>query len=220
LGTDELGRCVLSRVLYGARYSLSIGLVCVGLMCVIGLLVGLVSGYAGGILDAVLMRLVDGVLAFPGILLALVVVGIWGTGMLQVTLALAMVGWTRYARVVRSLVLALKTEDYVEAARALGYRPIFILWRYILPGVLPHLMVMATLGLGTVILNASGMSFLGLGLEPPTPEWGAMIASGRPHLRTAPHLCLAPGAALTATVMGAFLIGESIRDRVSIQRHV
>jgi len=219
LGTDELGRCVLSRVLYGARYSLFIGITCVCLMSFVGLAIGLVSGYAGGLLDALMMRMVDGVLAFPGIVLALIVIGIVGTGMLQVTLALAIVGWTHYARIVRGLVLALKSEDYIESARSLGYHPAFILWRYILPGVIPHLMVMATLGLGTVILNASGMSFLGLGLEPPTPEWGMMIASGWPFLRSAPHVSLAPSAALTATVLGMFLIGEGIRDRLSIRRH-
>ncbi len=212
LGTDDLGRCVLSRIVYGARTSLLTAFIIVAAAAAIGLLLGLVAGYFGGLVDEVIMRTVDIMLAFPGIIFALVIVGILGPGLLNVMLGLALVHWTGYARLMRGAVLSVKEETFVEAARALGAGPLRIMWRHILPHCLAPMVVMATLGMGHIILAAAALSFLGLGAQPPTPEWGAMLNSARQFMRSCPYLMTFPGLAIMLTVLGFNLLGDGLRD--------
>nr|BEL01496.1 ABC transporter permease [Dehalococcoides mccartyi] len=212
LGTDNLGRCVLSRIIYGAQTSLQIAVVVVGITGLLGTTLGLLAGYFGGLLDEIIMRITDVVLAFPGLILALVVAGLLGPGLFNVMLALAIVGWTSYARVVRGCVLSAKEKTFVEAARALGDSEAHILLRHILPEVMAPVIVMATLGMGSTILSAAGLSFLGLGVQPPTPEWGAMMNSGRDFLEAAPHLIIFPGLAILFTVLSFNFLGDGLRD--------
>ncbi len=173
LGTDDLGRCLLSRIIFGTRISLQIALTVTGLTVCFGVFLGLIAGYYGGISDEITMRVVDILLAFPGLVLALAIAGILGPGLFNVMFALAVVGWMSYARVVRGSVLSVKEKDFVEAARAAGARDRYILFRCILPNILAPVIVLATLGMGFVILAAAGLSFLGLGAQPPTPVCGA-----------------------------------------------
>jgi peptide/nickel transport system permease protein len=202
LGTDNLGRCMLSRIIYGARISLQIGIIVVGITSVIGITLGMIAGYYGGVLDELIMRGVDILLVFPGIILALVIAGILGPGLFNVMLALAIVGWTGYARVVRGVVLSVKEKEYVESARALGVGDWYIITRHILP----------TLGMAYVILAAAALSFLGLGAQPPTPEWGSMLNNGKNFMRTAPHLTIFPGLAIMITILAFNFIGDGLRD--------
>ena len=212
LGTDDLGRCVLSRIIYGARTSLLIALSIVAAASIVGLLLGLLAGYFGGHVDEVIMRLVDIMLAFPGIIFALVVVGILGPSLLNVMIGLALVHWTGYARLMRGSVLSVKEQTFVEAARAIGAGPLRIMFRHLLPNCLAPLVVMATLGMGHIILAAAALSFLGLGAQPPVPEWGAMLNSARLFMRTQPYLMTFPGLAIMATVLGFNLLGDGLRD--------
>ncbi len=211
-GTDQLGRCVFSRVLFGARVSLSIGLVVVALSALFGLLLGGAAGYYGGVLDEALMRIVDGFLAVPSMFLALAVVGFLGSGIANIMLALVAVEWTSYARVARGEMLSLKEKEFLESARALGASDIYIFTHHLLPNILAPILVVATLGIGYAILAAAGLSFLGLGMQPDVPEWGSMLNDGRLYLRTAPHLMIFPGLAITITVLAINLAGEGIRD--------
>ena len=211
-GTDEFGRSVLSRTLYGARVSLFTGLVPVALAATVGSLVGLLAGFYRGRVDAVLMRLMDVLLAFPSLLLALAVVGALGPGLVNAVLAIAVVGVPQYARVVRSVVLAAREEDFVQAARALGSGDVRLLFRHILPAAVGPLAVQATLGIGFAILSMAGLSFLGLGVQPPTPDWGEMLARGRRYLPGAAWLLLFPGAAISLTVLAFNLFGDGLRD--------
>ena len=212
MGTDDLGRCLLSRIIYGTRVSLKLGVIVVGIITVIGVTLGLISGYYGGIVDEIIMRLVDVVLAFPGIILALAVAGALGPGLFNVMLALAMVGWTGLARVVRGSVLSIKEKEFVESARALGCSDLHIMTRHILPNVMAPVIVLATLDMAFIILAAAGLSFLGLGAQPPTPEWGSMLNSGRAFMRTAPHLTTYPGLAIMVTVLAFNFLGDGLRD--------
>ena len=212
MGTDDLGRCLLSRIIYGARVSLKLGVIVVGIITVIGVTLGLISGYYGGIVDEIIMRLVDVVLAFPGIILALAVAGALGPGLFNVMLALAMVGWTGLARVVRGSVLSIKEKEFVESARALGCSDLHIMTRHILPNVMAPVIVLATLDMAFIILAAAGLSFLGLGAQPPTPEWGSMLNNGRAFMRTAPHLTTFPGLAIMITVLAFNFLGDGLRD--------
>ena len=212
MGTDDLGRCLLSRIIYGTRVSLKLGVIVVGIITVIGVTLGLISGYYGGIVDEIIMRLVDVVLAFPGIILALAVAGALGPGLFNVMLALAMVGWTGLARVVRGSVLSVKQKEFVESARALGCSDLHIMTRHILPNVMAPVIVLATLDMAFIILAAAGLSFLGLGAQPPTPEWGSMLNSGRAFMRTAPHLTTYPGLAIMVTVLAFNFLGDGLRD--------
>ncbi len=212
LGTDALGRCLLSRTLYGARVTLQYSLAVLGVILLIGLSLGILAGYRGGLWDSAIMRLADIVLAFPNLVLALVMVGMLGPGLFNVMLALALVSWVGYARVVRGMVLSLKEKEFVAAARVCGTPPGAILLRHILPHVLPPVAVLATLDLGKLILSIATLSFLGLGAQPPTPEWGAMINEARPFMQTVPRLMIVPGVAIALAVLGFNLLGDGLRD--------
>ncbi|MCL0089124.1 ABC transporter permease [Dehalococcoidia bacterium] len=212
LGTDNLGRCILSRLIHGTSVSLQIGVMVVGIAAFVGVTLGLIAGYRGGLTDELIMRIVDILLAFPGIILALAIAGILGPSLYNIMLALAVVGWTSYARVVRGSVLSVKEKEFVEAAQALGAGEVRIMFRHILPNVTAPVIVMATLGMAHVILAAAALSFLGLGAQPPTPEWGSMLNDGRAFMRSAPHLTIFPGLAIMVTVLAFNFLGDALRD--------
>lgn len=214
LGLDELGRDILSRLIYGARVSLGVGLTVVLLSGAIGSAIGALSGFVGGRTDTVIMRISDVFLAFPGILLAIALVAVLGPALQHVVLALVVIGWVGYARLVRGQVLQLREMEFVAAARATGLPGLKVLVRHILPNVLPALTVQLSLGMAGAILAEASLSFLGLGIQPPTPSWGAMINAGRGHLLDAPHLGLFPGLAILLTVMGLNFLGDALVDRL------
>jgi len=214
LGTDNFGRDLWVRMAAGARVSLTIALSSVGIAVVIGTTVGLVTGYLGGWVDLVLMRVVDVFLGFPPIVLALALVAALGPGMVNLTLSLAAVFWTEYARVVRSLTLTERELEYVVAARAMGASDVRILTREILPNVIGPVIVLATLGLGTAIIAESGLSFLGFGVEPPTPSWGWTLAYGARTVRSDPWLSTVAGLAIMISVLAFNLLGEGVRERL------
>lgn len=213
-GTDHMGRCVLSRTIYGARISLFIGLMVIIGSLVIGVFLGTISGYLGGLVDDAVMRLVDGFLTIPSMFLALALAGTLGPGLFNMAVALIVVEWTSYARVVRSSILSIKEKEFVEAIRCLGAGDTYILIRHILPNILSPLIVIATLGIGYAILAASGLSFLGFGVQPPTPEWGSMLDDGRLFMRKAPHIMIFPGLAIMITVLAFNFLGDGLRDEM------
>ncbi|MDP9701964.1 MULTISPECIES: nickel transporter permease [Paenibacillus] len=212
LGTDQLGRCVLSRLLYGARTSLLLTFMMIGIVFGLGVAVGVVAGFLRGLVDTLLMRLCDTLMAFPGLIFAIAVVGMLGPGLFNTVVALSVVWWAKYARMARSLVISLQQKEFVTAAAFSGARKIQIISRTILPNMLPPLIVMAMMDVGGMMLSISGLSFLGLGAQPPDPEWGAMLNEGRRYLQTAPWLLIYPGLAIFSTVIIFNLLGDSLRD--------
>ncbi len=212
LGTDHMGRCLLSRLIFGTRITLQVGITVVGITSLVGVILGAISGYYGGLIDEIIMRTADVLLAFPGIILALVIAGIMGPSLFSILFALSLIGWTSYARLVRGAVLSVKERDYVEAIRSLGASDIRIIIHHIMPNVMASVVVVATLGMAHVILAAAALSFLGLGVQPPAAEWGSMLNAGRPFLRTAPHTTIFPGLAIMITVLAFNFLGDGLRD--------
>jgi peptide/nickel transport system permease protein len=212
LGLDDLGRDVLSRIIFGARVSLRVGFSVVFIASIIGISLGAIAGYYGGIVDTLVMRLTDILLAFPGILLAIALVAVLGPSLNNVILALATIGWVGYARLVRGQVLKVREMEYVTAAKALGAKSPRVILLHVLPNVINPVIVMATLGLAGAILAEAALSFLGLGVQPPTPSWGAMLTSGRRYLGLANHLAIYPGIAIMLAVMGLNFLGDGLID--------
>ncbi|MGI8854890.1 MAG: ABC transporter permease [Thermomicrobiales bacterium] len=212
LGTDELGRDILTRILYGARLSLRVGLIAVGIAAAVGTILGLCAGYWGGWAETVIMRCIDVMLAFPGILLAIAITTVLGPSLTNVMIAVGIAYIPAYVRLVRGATLSVRAREYVEGARAIGCADSRIVFRYILPNILAPVIVLSTLGVAGAILTAAGLSFLGLGAQSPTAEWGAMLTTGRTYLRQAWWVATFPGVAIMLTVLAINMIGDALRD--------
>ncbi len=215
LGCDEFGRDILSRIIWGARVSLIIQVSSVVIAMVIGVLIGAIGGYYGGKIDEVLMRLMDMLLAFPGMLLALAIIAVLGPSLVNLIIAIGIYSVPQFARITRGSVLAIKENEYVTAARAIGESDLSIIVRYVLPNALSPIVVQTTLRMATVLLTAAGLGFLGLGVQPPTPEWGTMLSSARMYLRLAPFVAFFPGLAIMIVVLGFNFLGDGLQDALN-----
>lgn len=212
LGTDHLGRDILSRLLYGARLSLGTVAIAAAAISMLGMTLGMLAGYFGGLIDGLISRTIDALLAFPPFLLALAITGTFGPSLRNVTLAIVLVWWASYARVVRASVLAEGAKPYVEAARAIGASPLRVLRRQVLPNIVGPVIILTTLDMGAILLGISALSFLGLGVEPPTAEWGAMLSEAQSYISRAPSNMFFPGAAIFLVVLACNLLGDGLRD--------
>jgi peptide/nickel transport system permease protein len=217
MGTDDFGRDILGRVIYGAQVSLTVGIVATFISVVLGLIFGALSGYYGGITDSIVMRLTDVFLAFPYILFAILLISIMGMGFMAVLVAIGILGWTTIARVFRSSILSVKQNDYIDAARAMGASDLRIMSRHILPNALAPIIVYATMSLGGVILTEAALSFLGVGVQPPTPSWGRMLNESQNYLISHPGLFIWPGLAIVMTVLAFVLLGDGLRDALDVK---
>ena len=220
LGTDSKGRDIFSRIVYGARISLAIGIVASALSLCIGIFFGLIAGYFGGRTDIILSQIFDIFLAFPSLLLAIGISAVMPPGLVSAMLAITLVGWAGFARLVRGLALSLKEQTYVEASRALGARPARILYKHILPNALPLILVAGSLRVGGFILLEAALSFLGLGVQPPTPTWGSMISLNRAYINSAPWMVIFPGLAISITVICFNILGDFLRDKLDPRMQV
>lgn len=212
MGTDNLGRSIWARLVWGARLTLGSATLAMAIVLLVGTTVGTISGLVGGWVDDIIMRIVDVLLAFPSLILALAIAGMLGPSLVNVLIGLSAVGWATYARVVRGIVLSVREEDYVEAGRACGASTWQLAWRHILPNVISPVVVLASLDMGSLLLSISALSFLGLGAQAPQPEWGRMLNDARPFIQTDPHTMIFPGLAIFVSVMAFNLLGDGLRD--------